>query len=82
MRTNFVKTRDIISYNTRHNEYNFYVPSVNGQSANTFYYNAIKDWNGLPSDIKKIKSSHAFKSKVKFFLFDKMKETFLDVFTI
>ena len=82
MRTNFVKTRDIISYNTRHNEYNFYVPSVNGQSANTFYYNAIKDWNGLPSDIKKIKSSHAFKSKVKLFLFDKMKENFLDVFTI
>ena len=51
-----------------------------GQYANTFYYNAIKEWNCLPLDIKNTKSSHAFKSKVKVFLFDCMKNTFLDIY--
>lgn len=82
MKTNFVKTRDINTHNTRFSEFNFYIPAVNGHSANTFYYNAIKDWNSLPVDIKKTKSSFAFKSKVKGFLFDKMKDTFNDVFTV
>lgn len=81
MKSNFVKSRDIVSYNTRHNEFNFYVPSINGQLANTFYYNTIKDWNSLPSDIKKIKSTHEFKYKAKCFLFDNMRESYFDAFT-
>ena len=61
---------------TRYSEHNFLVPPVKGPIANTFYYNAIKDWNGLPSNLKSIKNCDLFKSGVKDFLFDQLKTDF------
>ena len=38
-----------------------------GSISNTFYYSAIKDWNGLPDSIKSIKDNIKFKFEVKTF---------------
>lgn len=68
MKQSITKLRDCHIYNTRHSEYNFWVPAVIGQQKDTFYYNGIKNWNSLPNDVKAIKNHKLFKSKVKDFL--------------
>ena len=45
-----------------------YNPNCQGSISNTFYYSAIKDWNGLPDSIKSIKDNIKFKFEVKKFL--------------
>ncbi len=67
---------NVHSHNTRNSEFNFFVPSVNCHSCSTFYYNAIREWNALPREIKKIKNIQNFKIEVKNFLFSKMKKNF------
>lgn len=52
MNGNFVKMSDTHNYNTRSSEFNFYTRSVNCYSSNTFHYNAIKDWNSVPRELK------------------------------
>jgi hypothetical protein len=40
-------------------------------SANSFSYNAIRDWNSLPISIKNVTNKEAFKNAVKdFFKFE------------
>ena len=70
MRQHFIKTKDSHNYRTRNGEFNFLVPSVNGPASKTFYFNAIKDWNNLPMNLKKLKQEHAFKAGVKDCLFE------------
>ncbi len=38
--------------NPRHRAYNFDLPRVTGEETGTFYYNAVKNWNGLPDRLK------------------------------
>jgi hypothetical protein len=49
MGQNFSKARDLHHHSTRGKQYNFVVPNANGMTSTTFYFNAIKDWNSLPT---------------------------------
>ena len=71
----FTKVRDIHSYNTRGSDFNFQVPKINTITATTFYYNAIKDWNALPVQVREIQSKDAFKRSVKKFLQDEAQQS-------
>lgn len=42
-----------------------FVPTVKGQQATTFYYNAILEWNKLPAAMKIRQNHNIFKSGVK-----------------
>ena len=53
----FRKVSDFHMYNTRGRSENFVVPHVSGHASTTFFFNGIKDWNSLPSDIKRVKLS-------------------------
>ncbi len=44
LQENFVKTRNRLQH-TRSSQWNLNVPNVKGIESNTFYFNAIKDWN-------------------------------------
>ena len=61
----FVKVSDIYNHNTRGSGENFVVLSVSGVAATTFYYNAIKDWNSLPLDVKTKSNFNSFKGAAK-----------------
>ncbi len=39
-----------------------------GNENNTFYFNAIKDWNSLPSNLKNCENIHTYKKGVKRYL--------------
>ena len=67
---NFTKVSDVHAHRTRSSNLNFIVPSVKGIASNTFYYNATRDWNGLPQSIKGISSKVTFKQRVKKHLAD------------
>lgn len=58
------------NYNTRFSNKNFLLPNAKNQICQTFYYNSIRDWNGLPLHIKSIQNSESFKFNVKKFLMD------------
>ena len=68
MHQNFIRVTDQHHHCTRNSSVNYVVPQVNGILSRTFYYNAIKNWNSLPADIRKIKNKTNFKDKVKLFL--------------
>ena len=63
---NFNKISDTALRNcTRASANNFFLPRVKGQGIHTFYYSAIKNWNSLPANIKKIQNENTFKDKAK-----------------
>ena len=66
--TNVSRCVDRPGINTRHRAYNFEVPRVTGQATATFYYNAIKDWNNLPDNLKAIPHLLSFKPKLKLYM--------------
>ena len=51
-------------YNSRFRIRNFHVPCADSYIKKTFYYNAIKDWNSLPINIKNIENKNMFKIKL------------------
>ena len=51
---NFSRVSECHSHRTRGSAYNFKIPPFKGCDSQTFYYNAILDWNNLPEDIKSI----------------------------
>jgi len=63
----FGKVCDRHSYNTRDCNLNFVLPRAIGMMGNSFVYkyNAIKDWNGLPAELKSLSSMECFKSRRK-----------------
>ena len=66
MKDHFQKISDTELRNfTRASFHNFFVPRVNNQATNTFFFSGIKDWNLLPSNIKQIQTLDMFKEKVK-----------------
>ncbi len=44
------------------------MPSMKGIESSTFYFNAIKDWNGLPTELKNCEHLNSFKKGVKKYL--------------
>ena len=50
---------------TRASINNFFLPRVQGNCTNTFFYSGIKAWNSLPAEIKQIQNENTFKDKVK-----------------
>ncbi len=67
LQENFVKTRNRLQH-TRSSQWNFNVPTVREIESNTFYFNAIKDWNSLPNNLKNCENIHTYKERVKRYL--------------
>ncbi len=67
LQENFVMTRNRLQH-TRSSQWNFNVPNVKGIETNTFYFNAIKDWNSLPNNLKNCEDIHTYKKRVKMYL--------------
>ena len=67
-------------YNTRGSSENFVVARVFSQASTTFFFNGIKDWNGLPSDIKRDGNFNRFKTSVKRYLNSQMQLMENDIF--
>ena len=59
-------------HNTRSGPHSLSIPSV--KSLSCFYYTGAVAWNDLPGDIKSVRTTPMFKSKVKQFLFNKCLE--------
>ena len=49
----------------------FNIPRVKICESSTFYFNGIKDWNGLPLSVKECKTKDLFKTNTKIFLIQK-----------
>ena len=62
---NFTRSSNIHSHRTRSSNYNYLVPRVKGIASNTFFYNAIRDWNDLPPHIQILSNKGSFKREVK-----------------
>ncbi len=73
LNTHFRRTRDR-AQSTRRSEWNFTVPKIKGAESNTFYFNAIKDWNSLPEHLKACENILSFKKGVKRHLMQKAEE--------
>ncbi len=75
LNTNFRRTRDT-TQSTRRSDwnFNFNVPIIKGAERNTFYFNAIKDWNSLPEQLKACENMTSFKKGVKSHLMQKAAE--------
>ena len=62
LQENFTLVSSTSRYATRSSSNrNFIVPQISTYEAGTFYYSAIKDWNGLPVNIKEITNKDTFK---------------------
>ena len=72
MKQNFTRVTTVHNHNTRGSRCNFHVPKSNTHSNSSYFYNAIKDWNGLPDDIKSISQKSVFKVDVKSYLLNNM----------
>ena len=72
MKENFIRLSILHSHNTRGSDFNFQVPMIKTPSSCSFYFNAIKDWNSLPDNIKSISLKSAFKKDAKTHLLDHM----------
>ena len=74
MKENFKRVNEQHTYTTRSSQHNFVVPKIKGVKCSTFFYNAIKDWNDLPSRIKTADNLAQLKQLVKIYLTDKCNE--------
>ena len=66
LKENFYRISDTeLRQCTRASRLNFFLPRVQNQATNTFYFSAIKDWNSLPAKIKEITNADSFRTMVK-----------------
>lgn len=77
----FTRVSSLHNYNTRGSSENFIIPNVSGAVSKTFYFNAIKDWNSLNSDIKKRNNFNSFKNGVKCYLKSQMQLVDEDIYS-
>ncbi len=73
LQENFVKTSSRLQH-TRSSQWKFNVLNVKEIESNTFYFNAIKDWNSLPTNRKNCENIHTYKKGVKKYLLQTAKE--------
>ena len=74
------KVSDFHIYNTLGSSENFAVPHVSGHASTIFFFNGIKEWKSLPSDIKRVETFNRFKTSVKRFLNSQMQLMEADIF--
>ena len=67
----FVEVSNHHNFDTRNSSLNLFVPSVKGVDANSFFFQGIKLWSNLPSNLKSISNYMSFKRRVKSHLSDK-----------
>lgn len=68
LKQNFVPISSSHTHRTRASFYNFKIPTIKGCDSDTFYYNAILDWNSLPDSIKSTRNKETFKASIKSYL--------------
>ena len=66
---NFKLITEAHTHNTRGSNHNFVLSRQLSFSSNSFAFQAIKQWNDLPVNIKSISEFRVFKRKLKQFLF-------------
>ena len=59
------------SHNTRGSAHDYVISDSLARSPSSFAFTAIKEWNGLPTDIKNIKSESVFKARLKEWFFSR-----------
>jgi len=74
------KTSQIHCHNTRKSAYSLFVPRVNTNGLNSFYYTGIKFWNSLPYNIQSISCYLNFKTKVKKFIQSRMEDNINSIY--
>ena len=80
---NFTRTSKAHSHVTRSSSNcNFFIPRAKGIASSTFCYNAILDWNMLPSSTKNLPTKYAFKKSVKQHLANKSLNQEMSEFTV
>ena len=72
MNAYFCRMSEVHNYGTRGSHFNYQLPKSNTNISKTFHFNATKDWNSLPSNIKDIHSKSTFKYVCKKWLFGEM----------
>ena len=72
-------TKKLSSHSTRSSSMNFNIPSIKGWES-TFYYSGIKDWNLLPESVKNCYNKNRFKTNVKTYLMEKLKDSYQSEF--
>ena len=65
LRSHFTRVSSVHQYSTRNSVQNFKVPKSTTIISGSFYYNAIRDWASLPTEIKSIPNKPNFKKSVK-----------------
>ena len=70
---NFTNTRQHYSNTMSANSLDLRLPSIKLCQDQTFYFNAIMDWNNLPTTIKQIRNRTSFKQSVKKHLMEDLK---------
>ena len=78
MHKNF--TKKLSSHSTRSSSMNFNIPSIKGCESTTFYYSGIKDWNSLSESVKNCNNKNRFKTNVKKYLIEKLKNSYQSKF--
>ena len=68
LKSNFTRVNTHHQYHTRSSDMNFVTPGLDAAGQHTFFHDAIKDWNGLPQQIKNVKHKPLFKARVKEYL--------------
>ena len=73
-------TKELSSHSTRSSSMNYNIPSIKGCESTTFYYSGIKDWNSLPESVKNCNNKNRFKTNVKKYLMEKLKNSYQSEF--
>ena len=73
LRSNFTYVSDHYCNTRSADRLDFKIPSIKLCQDQTFYYNAIRDWNNLPLFIKQMKNKTSFKHSLKNHLMDDLK---------
>jgi hypothetical protein len=73
-------TKKLSSHSTRSSSMNYNIPSIIGCESTTFYYSGIKDWNSLPESVKNCNNKNRFKTNVKKYSMEKLKNSYQSEF--
>jgi len=65
---NFTRISSIHHHSTKGSPHNFFVPRVQGQANNTFFYSGIQHWNSLLNSVKQVNKFPKFKEAAKKYL--------------